>query len=194
MFLPLLKFLLLWLLPLFALADHVHWLGEYNGAFQKAYAAHKPLLVLLIAKDSPSSKTVIKNIFMNQPYIETINEKMVAVIVTYEGGGNYPVELYYTTVFPTLFLVDAQKEIFLYRPLYGKEITPESVQKYINVQEPEPSEETRVGNDTDLHGCIGSAGFLWCARSDQCERPWELAKKEKFENSVEAFNRFCKNR
>jgi hypothetical protein len=31
----------------------------------------------------------------------------------------------------------------------------------------------KVGNDTDEHGCIGSAGYAWCLGLQQCIRPWE---------------------
>jgi len=48
-----------------------------------------------------------------------------------------------------------------------------------------------VGADRDLHGCIRSAGYSWCARTEQCERPWELAAKHGFENTAEAFATFC---
>jgi hypothetical protein len=51
-----------------------------------------------------------------------------------------------------------------------------------------------LGGDRSIHGCIGSAGYSWCEKTKQCERPWELAKKEKFENSAEAFNNFCENK
>ncbi len=51
-----------------------------------------------------------------------------------------------------------------------------------------------VGGDKDVQGCIGSAGYKWCAKTGKCERPWELAKKEKFEKSEAAFDAFCKNR
>lgn len=30
-----------------------------------------------------------------------------------------------------------------------------------------------VGNDRDLHGCIGSAGYRWCESSQKCLRIWE---------------------
>jgi hypothetical protein len=30
-----------------------------------------------------------------------------------------------------------------------------------------------VGGDRDEHGCIGSAGYSWCASSAKCLRPWE---------------------
>ncbi|MFA5077132.1 MAG: hypothetical protein WC488_01770 [Candidatus Micrarchaeia archaeon] len=29
------------------------------------------------------------------------------------------------------------------------------------------------GNDTDSHGCIGSAGYTWCDTLQKCMRPWE---------------------
>lgn len=50
---------------------------------------------------------------------------------------------------------------------------------------------TMVGEDRDLHGCIGSAGYSWCEKTAQCERPWELALKENFELSAEHFSQFC---
>lgn len=127
MFLQLLKSLLLWLLPLSVLANHVHWLGDYNSAYQKAHASHKMLLVLVVKKDSPYSNSVLKNIFMNKEYIDTINEKMVTVIVTYEGKASYPVEMYYATVFPALFFVDSNREVFVTEPLYGAAITTKAV-------------------------------------------------------------------
>lgn len=57
-----------------------------------------------------------------------------------------------------------------------------------------PLPETRpriVGGDRDVHGCIGSAGYSWWERSQQCERPWELARQQGFELSKENFDRHC---
>lgn len=53
--------------------------------------------------------------------------------------------------------------------------------------------EKLVGADKDSHGCIGSAGYLWCSKENQCTRPWELAKDKQFENSQEAFRKYCEN-
>ncbi|KFG98555.1 hypothetical protein GQ56_0103325 [Burkholderia paludis] len=50
-----------------------------------------------------------------------------------------------------------------------------------------------VGGDRDAHGCIGSAGYSWCEATQQCERPWELAKQKGFENSAQAYGQFCGN-
>ena len=49
-----------------------------------------------------------------------------------------------------------------------------------------------LGSDRDIHGCIASAGYSWCDRSNQCERPWELAEKEGFDNNREQFEAYCK--
>jgi len=49
------------------------------------------------------------------------------------------------------------------------------------------------GSDRDAHGCIASAGYSWCADTNQCERPWELAQKHGFEQTKGAFDAFCKN-
>src|SRR3546814_1551492 len=43
-------------------------------------------------------------------------------------------------------------------------------------KEPQPA----PGSDRDAHGCIASAGYAWCANTNQCERPWELARKHGF--------------
>ena len=54
------------------------------------------------------------------------------------------------------------------------------------------SEKTGLtGSDRDEHGCIGSAGYQWCERTSQCERPWKLAEKAGFENTPEQFDAYC---
>ncbi len=78
-----LKYLLLWLLPLFLSANFVNWLGNYDVAHQKALKEHKPLLVLVVRKNDPLSSQIIKNTFMDQDYVDVINDKIVPVIVNY---------------------------------------------------------------------------------------------------------------
>lgn len=53
------------------------------------------------------------------------------------------------------------------------------------------SPPTLTGADRDVHGCIPSAGYAWCARTQRCERPWELARERGFAVSAEAFAKFC---
>lgn len=52
-------------------------------------------------------------------------------------------------------------------------------------------DSTMTGTDQDMHGCMASAGFLWCEATNECERVNELAKAQGFENNAEAFARFC---
>ena len=126
-----LKYLLLWLLPLLLSANFVHWMGDYSLAHKKALQEHKVLLVLVVKKNDALSSQIIKNSFMNKKYIDLMNNTMIPVIVTYDGVSSYPIEMYYTTVFPTLFFVDSQKEIFLKEPLYFENIRAEILEKYL---------------------------------------------------------------
>jgi len=36
-----------------------------------------------------------------------------------------------------------------------------------------PTQNPMPGSDRDAHGCIGSAGYSWCAAKNACIRPWE---------------------
>src|SRR5271157_2762986 len=38
---------------------------------------------------------------------------------------------------------------------------------------PENNSTPIVGNDSDVHGCKGSAGYTWCDAKQACIRPWE---------------------
>jgi len=58
-------------------------------------------------------------------------------------------------------------------------------------QPPKPANGPMVGSDRDPHGCIPSAGYSWCARTQQCERPWELAKQQGLASGAQAFDSFC---
>ena len=112
-------------------ADHIHWLGDYDKALQKAQKEHKPLMVLLVKKECPSCNDVIKDSFMEQEYVALLNQKFVSVIVTYEGRKSYPIELFYSTSFPTLFFVNSQTETFLSNPLYGKSIEVNTIENIL---------------------------------------------------------------
>ena len=126
------QLILFWLLTLFTYANHVHWLGDYDKALQRAHQEHKPLLVLVVRHKDPFSHSIIKKYFMNHAYVDSINQKMIAVIVTYDGSVSYPIEMYYTTVFPTLFWVDTRSETFMKEPLYGSEIKSDMLKKIIS--------------------------------------------------------------
>lgn len=112
-------------------ADHIHWMGNYDKALQKAQKEHKPLMVLLVKKECPSCNDVIKDAFMGQEYVKYLNQKFVSVIVTYEGRESYPIEMFYSTSFPTLFFVSSQTEGFLSEPLYGRSIDENRIENIL---------------------------------------------------------------
>lgn len=49
----------------------------------------------------------------------------------------------------------------------------------------------KVGGDRDEHGCIASAGYVWCAKESACARPWELAKEKGFNLDNRGFEDYC---
>jgi len=113
---------LLLLLLSFGNANHISWLGDYNRALEQAQKEKKPMMVLLVKKECKSCNEVIVKNFMNRDYIDALNEKYVSVMLTYEDETSYPIELFYSTIFPTLFFVSSQDEHFLEEPFYGEEI------------------------------------------------------------------------
>ena len=119
-----LKLFWFWLLPILACAEFVHWHGDYASAHRLARNTGKPLLVLVTRTHDANTSAILHHVFINQPYVQTINEKTVPVIVYVDKRTSYPVEMYYTTRFPTLFMVDAKQELFLHAPLYPHMITP----------------------------------------------------------------------
>jgi thioredoxin-related protein len=112
-------------------ADHIHWLGNYDKALQEAQKEHKPLMVLLVKKECSSCNDVIRDAFMGQEYVKHLNQKFISVIVTYEGRESYPIEMFYSTSFPTLFFVSSQTESFLSEPLYGKSIDKNRIENIL---------------------------------------------------------------
>ena len=122
------KILVVALFSIYLAANHVNWMGNYNKALIKANKESKPMLVLLIKNNSQECKDVVKNIFTNKNYIDKINNKYISVIINYDTQ-DYPIELFYSTIFPTLFFVDSKTETFIKEPLYSKNIVEQIVSK-----------------------------------------------------------------
>jgi len=114
---------LLLLLLSFGNANHISWLGDYNRALEQAQKEQKPMMVLLVKKDCKLCNEIIVKNFMNHEYLDVLNEKYVAVIITYEEEISYPIELFYSMVFPTLFFVNSADERFFKETIYGDDIS-----------------------------------------------------------------------
>ncbi len=49
------------------------------------------------------------------------------------------------------------------------------IMEELNKEPVATNQEILVGGDRDEHGCIGSAGYTWCAEKEKCLRAWEEA-------------------
>jgi thioredoxin-related protein len=116
-------YLLFFTLTLYA--NHVRWHSDFDEAHKLALKQNKMLLVLLIKKDCLTCKDTIKTSFMNQKYIDTINEKYISVLIIKDQKSSYPIEMLYTFTYPSLFFLD-ENELFIHEPLRG-DITPEKL-------------------------------------------------------------------
>ena len=105
-------------LIIFGYSNHINWLGDYDMALAKAQKEKKPMMVLLVKKECKSCNNVIVKYFMKQDYIERLNKKFISVIVNYEEKSSYPIELLYSSSFPTLFFINSKNESFLIEPIY----------------------------------------------------------------------------
>ena len=54
-------------------------------------------------------------------------------------------------------------------PIERNKTIPVEINKFIPVE----INKNKYGGDKDKHGCIGSAGYVWCNSSNTCIRPWE---------------------
>jgi len=111
-------------------ATHIQWQGSYELARKSAQTENKNILVFLVKDNNEKIRKVIQKNFMNQPYIEKMNAKFVAVIVQKGTRQSYPIELLYTQTDPVLFFLSAE-ELFLCKPLEGV-ITPLKVSQKLS--------------------------------------------------------------
>ena len=100
------------------MSNHIFWMGNYDKALQKAREQNKILMVLLIKNNCQKCKNIVKNFFTNKRYITRLNTAFTSVIVNADNKHSYPIEMYWTDRYPTLFFVDPNREIFLCKPIY----------------------------------------------------------------------------
>ena len=75
------------------------------------------MLFIASTKDN-SSNEILKKYFQNQNYIEYLNTNFINVLITVEHKTSYPIELFYTTTFPSIFFASYKDESFLTHPIY----------------------------------------------------------------------------
>jgi thioredoxin-related protein len=100
-------------------ASYINWKWNYEKALLLAKKEDKNLMVFLRKKDCINCQRMLRDTLINHNYIDKINDKYISVIVTYEEKNDYPVEMFYTLEFPSLFFVNSKDESFIIKPKSG---------------------------------------------------------------------------
>jgi hypothetical protein len=99
-------------------ATNITWYSSYDKALEEAHKQNKNLMIFISSNKTKKSNEILKKYFINQDYIKYINQNFISVLITIEYKISYPIELYYTTQFPSLFFASHKDESFLTHPIY----------------------------------------------------------------------------
>jgi thioredoxin-related protein len=99
-------------------ANNISWYSSYDKAFQIAQKDKKHLMLFIASTKNNNSNDILKNYFLNQDYIDYLNKNFINVLITVEHTSSYPIELFYTTSFPSIFFASYKDESFLSHPIY----------------------------------------------------------------------------
>ena len=117
----------LWLAWAVAVAGHIGWGGDFDRALEASRKSGKPMLVVLVKRGCAPCGRLVAAMAADEALSRLIGEKMVPVLVTKENE-DYPIELLYTQVYPTIFLLNPE-EIFLMAPIEGERTTAKLYQR-----------------------------------------------------------------
>jgi len=100
-------------------SDHIRWQNDFDAALFKAKAQKKEILLLVLKKECAECKKIFVEVFNDKEVQEEVNRKYIAVVAFFEDKNSYPIELFYTQAFPSLFFVSSKDESYLQKPLRG---------------------------------------------------------------------------
>ncbi len=98
-------------------AETISWYGSFKSALYTAKNKNRPIFVVVVERNCDECRQLFAGTLREERIVREINEKTVPVIVTKEDE-NYPVELLYTLVYPTIFLLSPQ-EVIVKPPISG---------------------------------------------------------------------------
>lgn len=99
-------------------ANNISWYPSYDKALEQAHKEKKNLMIFIASNKNKNSNKILSKYFLNQDYVEYINKKFISVLITVEYKTSYPIELFYTTKFPSIFFASYKDESFLTHPIY----------------------------------------------------------------------------
>lgn len=100
-------------------SEHIRWQNDFDKALFKAKEEKKELLLFVSKKECAECREIFVEVFNDKEVQEEVNRKYIAVVAFFEHENSYPVELFYTQSFPTLFFVSSKDESYLQEPLRG---------------------------------------------------------------------------
>jgi len=92
--------------------DYIKWFHNYDVGHKEALRLEKPIMLFLKDDSSIESEKMFSKTFANKEVIQSINKNFVSIQLP-KGTDQFPLELYYTLDFPTLFFATR------YEILYG---------------------------------------------------------------------------
>jgi len=119
----------LFLLTSSLFSSSIKWHGDYTKALLSAKKQNKNIMLFLQERDCIDCKKMLQSTLYNQDYIKKINDSYISIIVQRENQISYPIELFYTLTYPTVFFINTEDESFLINPIYGY-VTPQKFKKY----------------------------------------------------------------
>lgn len=98
--------------------NNISWYHSYDKALITAQKEKKNLMLFIASSKNDNSNEILKKYFLNQEYIQYINKNFISVLISIEHKTSYPIELFYTTSFPSIFFVSYEDESYLTHPIY----------------------------------------------------------------------------
>lgn len=98
--------------------NNISWYSSYDKALEIAQKEKKSMMLFIASTKDKNSNKILKKYFQNQDYINYLNTNFINVLITVEYKTSYPIELFYTTSFPSIFFISYEDESFLTHPLY----------------------------------------------------------------------------
>ena len=92
--------------------EYIKWFHTYESGHKEALKLEKPIMLFLKDDSSEESKKMFVKTFSNKEVIRLVNKNFVSIQLP-KGTDQFPLELYYTLEFPTLFFATR------YEVLYG---------------------------------------------------------------------------
>ena len=117
-------------------SNNISWYHSYDKALEIAQKEKKNMMLFIASTKDNNSNEILKKYFLNQDYIEYINKNFISVLITVEHKTSYPIELFYTTNFPSIFFASYKDESFLTHPIYDFKSKEEFIDilKSINIK------------------------------------------------------------